>query len=71
MFVVEALECPIIEPCMFVVEALECPIIEPRARVQCGGGRTTQSSCETQGCCWDGAAGGSTIACYGTGQFSY
>ena len=29
MFVVEALECPIIEPCMFVVDALEYPVIEP------------------------------------------
>ena len=29
MFVVQALECPVIEPCMFVVEALECPVIEP------------------------------------------
>ena len=29
MFVVEALECPVIEPCMFVVGTLECPVIEP------------------------------------------
>ena len=29
-YIIEALECPVIEPCMFVVEALECPIIEPQ-----------------------------------------
>ena len=37
MFVVEALECPVIEPCMFVVEALEYPVIYRALYVCCRG----------------------------------
>ncbi|KAI0224033.1 hypothetical protein LSAT2_024929 [Lamellibrachia satsuma] len=45
-------------------DAQPCPAIDVLARVSCGAVGISELDCRVQGCCWDGEARDSDIACY-------
>ncbi|KAI0239536.1 hypothetical protein LSAT2_009728 [Lamellibrachia satsuma] len=47
-----------------VVDAPQCPAIDMRGRDRCGAAGISELDCQVRGCCWDGEARGSDIACY-------